>query len=75
VSSWVFGVAKLVANEAVNGIGVVANGGSGFLSKVQPNLTRTGVTVGISGYMSPEQIRTEELDGRSDFHRRRKLDQ
>jgi eukaryotic-like serine/threonine-protein kinase len=62
-----FGVAKVLANGAVHGVGVGANRGKGLPPSVRPNLTRTGVTVGTTGYMSPEQIRHEELEGRSDL--------
>ena len=45
----------------------VADFGIGKLLEGTGDLTRTGQMLGSPAYMSPEQIRGEKLDGRSDF--------
>jgi len=45
----------------------VADFGIGKLVTAGTDLTRAGQMVGSPAYMSPEQIRGEKLDGRSDF--------
>ncbi|MEO8431414.1 MAG: serine/threonine-protein kinase [Acidobacteriota bacterium] len=45
----------------------VADFGIGKLLSSTAELTRTGQMIGSPAYMSPEQIRGEKLDGRSDF--------
>ena len=39
-----------------------------MVTSVSKEITRAGMTVGSSGYMSPEQINGEQIDGRSDLY-------
>ena len=58
-----FGLAKqLVAR----GVGEAVTVGGATLDS-DPNLTSPGMAIGTVGYMSPEQVRAEKLDGRSDL--------
>ncbi len=62
-----FGLAKLQDSEASNEAQTTTwRPGTG--EEILPNLTltRTGVAIGTAGYMSPEQIRGEKLDARTD---------
>jgi serine/threonine protein kinase/tetratricopeptide (TPR) repeat protein len=64
-----FGVAKFMdaaASTEENGGAAIA-GESGALAKVSTHVTQTGVSIGTPSYLSPEQIRREKLDTRTDL--------
>ena len=58
-----FGLAKQMV---ARGVGEAVTVGGATLDS-DPNLTSPGMAIGTVGYMSPEQVRAEKLDGRSDL--------
>jgi eukaryotic-like serine/threonine-protein kinase len=57
-----FGLAKLLSKN----LGETVTAGSGP-NDTEPNLTSPGTALGTVAYMSPEQVRGENLDARSDL--------
>src|SRR6266542_3935275 len=72
-----FGLAKLLASEEAGGNDPAEESQNNHdrpsvqsarqHAQIDAGLTRTGITAGTAGYMSPEQVRRERLDTRTDL--------
>src|SRR6266496_3025361 len=72
-----FGLAKLLVSEETDGNDPAEESQNNHdrpsvqsvreHAQIDAGLTRTGITAGTAGYMSPEQVRREKLDARTDL--------
>ena len=63
-----FGVAKFMdVTELEEGGDTSEDGSGGGGATADPNLTRTGAAAGTPSYLSPEQVRHQKLDARTDL--------